>query len=370
MNDAVRGGGLLARDACKASRGLFGTTFVIGSCSAADEKYSFCVRSGPKLSFLGLLGLSTLSGCRLDNPGFDGSKDTSEIRDEESEEDETSDDEDASTGDDSEEAKSSTKSSEDSGSEKTSTSDDTSSATTDSSSETEKVDVKDVCNKGAGYCYDMKVVQDDLLDNMAPVNKDTGLQITAADSSASQDSPTFGHRLRLGSSSSAKMSRGVKVSAGSNFGVDIWYSPDFGSRDSMLLARIGDFMSIEIYKDKSAVCQIQAKDQTSGVAKSYSIRSNYFGTKSWQVISCSLRGETLELWNLDASVAYDPLKLAIDTDHELQVAIGEGATKSLDGIVHSSFVGDVHLMRVWTDVSGSDDVLRAELRSIGLEPPN
>lgn len=318
-----------------------------------------------------LLGLSMLTACRIENPGFFDADADSEIRDDESEQEESSTQEE----DSSEEEKPSAKEDDEPSEGKPTPSEEESSSTSESAtdepgSSSEPSDVKDVCNKGASYCYDMRVVQDDSLDNKAPTNRDTGLDIEAADSAASPTSPTFGHRLRLGSASWAKTSKDIVVASGSSFGIDIWFSPDFSSSDSMILARVGELLSIEIRKDKSAECQIYAVNRTNKELKVEALRSKYFGDNKWQMVSCSLSKETLELWNLDASVAYSPLKLGLDIDLGVRVYMGANATKNLEGIVHGGFVGDVHLMRFWTKASNYDQVLREELRSFGLEPPN
>lgn len=239
------------------------------------------------------------------------------------------------------------------------------------SSSAESVDVKDVCNKGAGYCYDMKVIQDDYLDNKAPVNSSTALQISAADSSATQSSPAFGHRLRLGSSSFVKTSEDIVIPADSNFGIDIWFTPDFSKSESMIVARLGDLMSIEIYKsDKTAKCYLNAMDANFSVELIESVQSTYFGSLDWHVVSCRLKLKTLSIWHLDAPVGTATADLRIPVEHKVRISIGEFATKNLNGVELGGFVGDLHLVRFWQDVSNYDDVLRQELRSLGLEPKN
>lgn len=324
-----------------------------------------------------LLCASSLMACRVENPAFGIDDETAPLRDDtsiESEESSTkeSSDSDEGTQSTTEPLKPSSGGSPSTqGPAETSPSNDAS--LTDSQNTTsapEPADVKDVCNKGAAYCYDMKVIQDDYLDNKAPVNRSTALQISSIDSSATEPSPAFGNRLRLGMSSFAKTSTDIVIPAKSDFGIDIWFTADFSKSDSMVLVRVGELMSIQISKDKKAICKLVAADTTIGETNVRTVQGTYTGRLPWHMVSCRLKRGQLQVWHTDAPLASGSVDLVLSSQQSARVMIGDLATKNLDALELGGFVGDLHLMRIWTDLSNYDQVLRTELRSLGLDPVN
>lgn len=318
-----------------------------------------------------LLGLQTLLGCRIENPGFVGSIEGSQERDDAGSSTQEEDDSSTAKASSTKKGKTSSTQSDSSASSSESTSSKSESTTSaEGATETSPVDVKDVCNKGAGYCFDMKVVQDDSLDNMAPTNGSTYLELSAIESGVSSTSPAFGHRLRLGSSSFVQTAPDIEIQANSNVGLDIWFTPDFSSTDSMMLARVGDLMSIEVFKDGRVKCQISATNSVLKTKKVYPGESQYTGPLTWRMVSCILQDGRLELWNSDAPVHIPPYDMFIATPQKVRVGVGDIAKQDLDNIVQGGFVGDLHLMRFWTNTDGYQETLRTELRELNLEPPN
>lgn len=325
----------------------------------------------------GLLCVSVLLGCRVDNPAFDLLGPSSHARDDTTQEDKvsTSDKEEptlsAQEPSTSSDAASDSSMSTDEGSSASQTSSSESSTDSEvSETSTQEVEVQDVCNKGAELCFEMQVVEDDFLDNSAPVNREIGLNMTAVASGATEDSPVFGHRLRLGTTSSLKSSQDIAIPAGSSFGVDVWFTPDFSGTSSMVLVRIGEVMSIEIHKSGLAKCHINAKNTTTQVQQVAKVESTYFGNLAWRVVSCRLHQGSIQFWNSDAPFAAPSVRLELPQKTNVRLMLGQVATKNLDGDFHGGFVGDLHLMRFWLKAENYAELLKAELKFSGLNPAN
>lgn len=306
-------------------------------------------------------------GCRFENPGFDGPADSSGIRDDESEQDD-------STDADPDEESSSEETDEGAASQETSTSTSTGEALQARPLEPEEAmegaQVREVCKKGAELCFEMQLVDEDGVENSASVNKQFELAASSVQDGAAKSSPAFGHRIRLGTRSHINASRNIAIPEKTEFGVDVWFTPDFSETQEMVLMRIGELMSIEISKNGKARCQIFATNVNARATEVEEASSTYFGNLNWQVVSCSLNGQSLKLWNSDAPVVSPPAELELAQERSVRLSFGRTATENLKGTELGGFVGDLHLVRFWTKVEGYEDVLRAELKFAGLDPPN
>lgn len=306
-------------------------------------------------------------GCRFENPGFDNTAESSGIRDGGSAQDDSTDadsDEETSTED----------------SDEASDTQETTSLTSTKSSpqafplepETgdKDAEVREVCKKGAELCFEMQMVEEVRVENSASVNKGVVLSASSVQTGDSPSSPAFGHRIRLDPRSSVNTPLNIAIPKKTEFGVDVWFSPDFSETDEMILLRIGDVMSIELSRNRTTRCQIFARNMDAQATKVEEVSSTYFGMLNWQVVSCSLNQKSLKLWNSDAPVVSPPQELELAQELSVRLSSGRLATENLKGTELGGFVGDLHLVRFWTKVEGYEDVLRAELKFAGLEPPN